>query len=65
MGRRQWELKPIVRDYFSTLFTSEVREPDESLLAAVRPSVMPAMNDLLTAPYTSNDYEWSSNCTLY
>ena len=48
-------LKPLVRDYFVSLFTSEAGDTDQGLLASVKPSVSAAMNDFLCADYTGDE----------
>jgi hypothetical protein len=52
-------LVPLISDYFSNLFTREVEEPDQALLDVVRPCVTPAMNTILTAPYTAEEVKKS------
>jgi UDP-2,3-diacylglucosamine pyrophosphatase LpxH len=52
-------LVPLISDYFSNLFTREVEEPHQALLDVVRPCVTPAMNTILTAPYTAEEVKKS------
>jgi hypothetical protein len=45
----------IARDYFQTLFTAEVQDPDPNVLNKVLPSVTPEMNEKLLAPYSRDE----------
>jgi hypothetical protein len=49
------QLKPLVFDYFSELFTSEVQDTDPILLEKVQPRVTTEMNAMLVAPFTPED----------
>jgi hypothetical protein len=46
-------LKPIVFDYFSNLFSSEVQATDLVLLEKIHPRVTVEMNEKLKAPYSA------------
>jgi hypothetical protein len=46
------QLKDIINDYFSGLFSSEVDATDVTLLQKVKPRVSTKMNERLTAPFT-------------
>jgi hypothetical protein len=48
-------LKPLVQQYFSNLFTSEVNETDQVLLDKIMPKVTPLMNEQLLAPFSPED----------
>jgi hypothetical protein len=48
-------LKPLVQQYFSNLFTSEVNETDHVLLDKIMPKVTPLMNEQLLAPFSPED----------
>jgi hypothetical protein len=48
-------LKPIVFDYFSNLFTSEVQAVDPALLEKILPRVIEEMNIKLRAPFTAEE----------
>ena len=52
---RNDSLKPLVLDYFVSLFTSEAGDTDQGLLASVKPSVSAAMNDFLCVDYTGDE----------
>ena len=45
----------LINDFFSGLFTSKVNAANEEVLDKVKPRVMPAMNDHLLAPFTSEE----------
>jgi hypothetical protein len=49
------EIRPLIHGYFSTLFTSEVQQTNEELLARVFPRVTPAMNTALLKPFTEEE----------
>jgi hypothetical protein len=49
------QLKPLVFDYFSELFTSEVQDTDPILLEKVQPRMTTEMNAMLVAPFTPED----------
>lgn len=49
------EMKALVQDYFVNLFTSEVNEVDDMVLADVKRRVTTDMNRDLLAPYTRED----------
>jgi hypothetical protein len=48
-------LNPMISDYFSGLFSTEVYDTDPSLLQKVHPRVTANMNDTLLRPYTAED----------
>jgi hypothetical protein len=48
-------LKPLVFDYFSNLFTSEVHETDPEFLEKILPRVTPLMNEKLTPPISADE----------
>jgi hypothetical protein len=48
-------LKPLVFDYFSQLFTTEVHATDPSFLEKIQPRVTSDMNTKLLAPFTADD----------
>jgi hypothetical protein len=48
-------LKPLVLNYFSNLFSSEVQAIDPVMMEKVQPRVSDVMNDKLNAPYTAED----------
>jgi hypothetical protein len=48
-------LKPLIFQYFSNLFLSEVQETEPELLEKIQPKVTSAMNDKLLAPFTAED----------
>jgi hypothetical protein len=48
-------LKPLVFDYFTNLFTSEVQYTDPALLEKIQTKVNDDMNERLTAPFTAED----------
>ena len=59
-GRGNWlegtaYLNPMISDYFSGLFASEVYDTDPNLLEKVRPRVTLDMNDALLKPFTPED----------
>ncbi|XP_071676641.1 uncharacterized protein [Lolium perenne] len=47
--------KPIILDYFSNLFTSEVHHVDPEFFDKIQPKVTPLMNDGLLAPFTAEE----------
>ncbi|XP_051218974.1 uncharacterized protein [Lolium perenne] len=49
------DLKPIVKDYFSNLFSSEVQAVDPELLDKIHPKVTDIMNESLIAPFSADD----------
>jgi hypothetical protein len=48
-------LKPLVLNYFTNLFMSEVQETDLEFLEKVQPRVNQRMNEKLTAPFMAED----------
>jgi hypothetical protein len=48
-------LKPIVKDYFSNLFSSEVQDVNPELLDKIQPKVTEIMNESLVAPFSADD----------
>ena len=48
-------LNPMISDYFSGLFSTEVYDKDPSLLEKVVPKVTVEMNEALRRPYTPDD----------
>jgi hypothetical protein len=48
-------LKPIVLQYFTNLFSSEVQEIDPLVLEKVQPKVSQDMNEQLLAPFSAED----------
>jgi hypothetical protein len=48
-------LKPLILDYFSNLFTSEVQVTDPAVMDIIQPKVTQDMNDRLMAPYSADD----------
>lgn len=48
-------MKAHITEYFSKLFTSEVLQPNQEILAVVRSRVSVEMNNALLAPYTAKD----------
>jgi hypothetical protein len=48
-------LKPIILQYFSNLFSSEVQDVDLELLNKIYPKVTPLMNEGLLAPFSPED----------
>ena len=46
-------LKPLILQYFSNLFTSEVQFTDPTVLDKVQPKVTEQTNEKLLAPFTS------------
>jgi hypothetical protein len=48
-------LKPIVKDYFSNIFSSEVQDVDPELLDKIQPNVTEIMNESLIAPFSADD----------
>jgi hypothetical protein len=48
-------LKPLITDYFSNLFTSEVQATDPALLEKIHPKVDQYMNEKLLAPFTADE----------
>jgi hypothetical protein len=48
-------IKPIIQDYFSQLFTSEVDNTSQELLQKVKPRVTAEMNERLIAPFTEKE----------
>jgi hypothetical protein len=48
-------LKPIVFDYFSNLFSSEVQATDPVLLEKIHPRVTVEMNEKLKVPYSTEE----------
>ena len=49
------DLNPLIFDYFSNLFNSEVNDTDPGFLQKIQPRVTTAMNDDLSAPFTPDD----------
>jgi hypothetical protein len=49
------DLKPLVLNYFTDLFTSEVQDTDPSILERIQPRVTDLMNENLDAPFTAED----------
>jgi hypothetical protein len=49
------ELKPIILDYFSNLFSSEVEATDPAFLDKIQPRVSVEMNEKLRTPFTAED----------
>ena len=49
------EMKDYIKRYFSTLFTSEVSQPDPKVLSLVKRKVTDEMNRALMAPYTAKE----------
>jgi hypothetical protein len=59
-GNNNWvegtnDLKPLVLNYFTDLFTSEVQETDPAVLEKIQPRVTDFMNENLDAPFTAED----------
>ena len=48
-------LKPLIRDYFHGLFTSDMGVVDQGLLNSVKPVVTVDMTNMLLAEYTRED----------
>jgi hypothetical protein len=48
-------LKPLIFDYFSNLFTSEVQGIDPAFLEKIIPRVTSVMNEKLLDPYSVED----------
>jgi hypothetical protein len=48
-------LKPLICDYFTNLFTSEVQVTYPAVLDIIQPKVTQDMNDRLMAPYSADD----------
>jgi hypothetical protein len=48
-------LKPLISDYFTNLFTSEVQATDPALLQKIQPKVDQLMNERLLAPFTAEE----------
>jgi hypothetical protein len=48
-------IKPLITEYFATLFTSEVGEMDPEPLLRVKPKVTTEMNEMLIAPFTEDE----------
>jgi hypothetical protein len=48
-------LKPLVYDYFSNLFSSEVQVTDQEVLEKIAPRITPEMNEKLLAPFSAED----------
>jgi hypothetical protein len=48
-------IKPIITDYFSELFSSEVPETNQELLQKVQPKVTTDMNERLLEPFTEEE----------
>jgi hypothetical protein len=48
-------IKPIIHDYFSQLFSSEVGATDPTLINRVKPRVTNEMNERLVAPFTEEE----------
>jgi hypothetical protein len=48
-------LKPLVFDYFSNLFSSEVQVTDQAVLEKIAPRITPEMNEKLLAPFSAED----------
>jgi hypothetical protein len=44
-------LKPIIFEYFSFLFTSEVNEVDQDVMGKIQQKATPKMNEKLLAPF--------------
>jgi hypothetical protein len=49
------QLKPLILDYFSNLFTTKVNMIDPAFLEKITPRVSGAMNELLTTPFTPEE----------
>jgi hypothetical protein len=49
------QIKPIIQDYFSQLFTSEVEATSQELLQKVKPRVTTEMNERLSSPFTEKE----------
>ena len=49
------EMGSLIKDYFYTLFTSEVQEVEEGVLADVDRRVTDEMNETLLAPFTKEE----------
>jgi hypothetical protein len=59
-GNNNWvegtnDLKPLVLNYFTNLFTSEVHDTDPAILERIQPRVTDLMNESLVAPFTAED----------
>jgi hypothetical protein len=48
-------IKPIIHDYFSQLFSSEVGATDPNLIERVKPRVTTEMNERLVAPFSEEE----------
>jgi hypothetical protein len=48
-------LKPIILNYFSNLFTSEVHETDPAVLEKIMPRISQDINDKLLAPFSPEE----------
>jgi hypothetical protein len=48
-------LKPLILEYFQSLFNTDAGIIDDGLLSTVKPVVMVQMNTLLVAPYTKEE----------
>jgi hypothetical protein len=48
-------LKPVILDYFSNLFMSEVASLDPAMMDKVQPRISYEMNEKLLAPFTPED----------
>jgi hypothetical protein len=44
-----------INDYFRTLFSVEVPDPNEEVISKVKPCVTTEMNEALCAPYTREE----------
>jgi hypothetical protein len=55
-------LKPIMLQYFSNLFTSEVQAVDPEVLNKIFPKVTPIMNEGLLAPFTPEEVKKAPFC---
>jgi hypothetical protein len=49
------QIMGMAKNYFQTLFTAEVQDPDPNVLNKVLPSVTPEMNEKLLAPYSRDE----------
>jgi hypothetical protein len=48
-------LKPLIHDYFSNIFSSEVFHVDPNMMDKIHPRVDAAMNNMLLAPFDADD----------
>jgi hypothetical protein len=51
----QGQLCSLAASYFENLFTSEVQNPDQTVIDKVQPRVTKVMNDILMAPYAREE----------